>query len=97
MSRFEQTKTQQMHSGVVFSEYAVVLPKEVSFYHTHTGAVSRVSATELVHMGPFDHLYTHPKDSRGPVMSLQCLSVSGEWQFRDTNPAHLRSGNPRSV
>ena len=48
MSRFEQANNQQMHNGVVFSEYAVALPELVEVHQMNTGKVESMSATELI-------------------------------------------------
>ncbi len=49
LNRFEQTQNQQMHQGLVFSEYAVALTDVVHVYNPHTGTIETMSAVEFIH------------------------------------------------
>ncbi len=93
ISRFEQSNTQQMHSGVVFAEYGVVLSEQVQFHNLHTGEVSTISATELGHMGQFDNHNFNRKDQAPTVNSLNLLSAAGEWQPAGEKPTNLQPRN----
>lgn len=95
VSRFEQANTQQIHSGDLFEQYAVALPAEVpvQIHNLHTGEVTSISATDLVHMAQFNnHSFHHQEHSTNPV-SLNHLSQSGEWQPVDAKSISLQQGN----
>lgn len=79
MSRFEQSKTQQMHEGILFKNYAIILPQMVKMYNMTTGKATRISATEVVYLAQYQHLFV--KHGKIPMPSaLQCLTASGQWQ-----------------
>ncbi len=84
ISRFEQVNTQQMHSGVVFSEFAVALPETVQLYHLNTGEISSISAVEVVNMSQFD-LHFNRQEPASVINPLSYLSSSGEWQMLEDN------------
>lgn len=48
-SRFEQTQNQQMHHGIVFADYGVVLSDSVAMHHINTGKTETMSAVEFIH------------------------------------------------
>jgi hypothetical protein len=75
LSRFEQTQNQQMHSGIVFSEYAVALPESVSVYHLNTGKTETMSAIEFIHNAQ-DNPHFIQRNTVG-IEPLQKLSASG--------------------
>lgn len=77
LSRFEQTQNQQMHSGIVFSEYAVALPESVSVYHLNTGKTETMSAIEFIHNAQ-DNPHFIQRNTVG-IEPLQKLSASGQW------------------
>ena len=83
MSRFEQTNTHHMHTGVLFSKYALALPEHMKLHHTHTGEVSKISATQLLYRAHFDPKLSNRQDSVPKEHQLQVLSVSGQWQSVD--------------
>ena len=88
ISRFEQTNTQHMLSGIVFSEYAVALPEQMQLYHVHTGKVSTISATELLHKAQFTNHFNRQEYVTN-LSVLNHLSASGQWQAPEgtsTNP-----------
>ncbi len=93
ISRYEQTNTQQMHSGVVFAEYAMVLPEQLQIHNIHTGEVSSISATELVHVAQFNHHYFNRQEHGSTPRALDHLSASGEWQPAEGKQVVLQSGN----
>lgn len=78
VSRFEQAHNQQMHSGVVMSEYAVALPESVQVHHLSTGKVESMSAMELIHKGQYISQLTQQQNAI-VVSPLQNLSASGQW------------------
>lgn len=78
MSRFEQTHNQQMHSGIVFSKYAVALSGSVQVMQLNTGKVESMSATELIHKAQFSSHFTQQQNVLA-VSSLQKLSATGQW------------------
>lgn len=81
ISRFEQNNTQQMHTGILLSDYAVILPAEVSFHHLPTGKTSVISATELIHAVQFNNYFT-PQQHAASVTSLPVLDAAGEWAIK---------------
>ena len=95
ISRFEQTNTQQMHSGVVFADYAIALPEQMQIHNLHTGEVSSISATELVYMAQFNHHDFNRQEQGAHPSSLNQLSASGEWQPVEERPVALQSGKTR--
>jgi integrating conjugative element relaxase (TIGR03760 family) len=78
-SRFEQANTQQMHSGVVFAEYAVVLPAKVEIHHLSTGKSHTMTAIEVIHEAQSTHNFTKQQASY-TAHPLLHLNASGQWQ-----------------
>lgn len=97
ISRFEQANTQQMQSGVVFAEskYGVALPEQMKIHNMHTGEISTVSATELVHMAQFNQHYFNRQDHSASITALNHLSTTGEWQPAEEKSVSLQSGKTR--
>ncbi|WP_419421119.1 TraI domain-containing protein [Legionella sp. D16C41] len=79
-ARFEQNKTKQMHSGVVFSGYAIALPNSVSVHNLNTGKVATWSAIELIHSAQSSSHFT-ALEKPNLTTSLQVLNKSGQWQI----------------
>lgn len=96
MTRFEQTQNQQMHSGVVFSEYAVALPNTVKVVQLSTGRVESMSATELIHKAQFTHQFSQ-QHTVGNISSLQKLSSTGQWQSVENETTTLSPEARRGV
>ena len=78
-SRFEQTGTQQMHSGVVLADYAVALPNEMQVHNLNTGKVTSITATELIHQSHTNSSFTQ-QHSGVPANPLAHLAANGQWQ-----------------
>ncbi|WED42989.1 conjugal transfer nickase/helicase domain-containing protein [Legionella cardiaca] len=78
-SRFEQNNNQQMHSGVLFTDYAVVLPPEVQLHNLNTGKNSTISATELIHQAQFNNNFTRQQGSYAAT-PMTHLNAAGKWQ-----------------
>ena len=97
ISRFEQANTQQMQSGVVFAEskYGVALPEQMKIHNMHTGAVSTISAIELVHMAQFNQQHFNRQDHGTSVVALNQLSAAGQWQPAEKKSVSLQSGTTR--
>lgn len=97
ISRFEQANTQQMQSGIVFadSKYGVALPEQMKIHNMHTGEISTVSATELVHMAQFNQHYFNRQDHSASITALNHLSTTGEWQPAEQKSGSLQSGKKR--
>jgi integrating conjugative element relaxase (TIGR03760 family) len=89
ISRFEQTNNHQMQSGVLISDYAVVLPESVKVYNMNTGEISSVSATELVHMEQVNHHLFHQQGVGKIAGALLHLSSSGTWRPSEGPPPIL--------
>lgn len=47
-SRVEQVNTQQIYNGILFEDFAVILPAEVKLHNLNTGKVITISAMELI-------------------------------------------------
>lgn len=96
MSRFEQSHTQQMQSGIVFSEYAIALPSIVEVHQLNTGKIESMSATELVYKAQFTSQFTQQQNAL-VVAPLQKLAASGQWQAVENELSSLTPGANRSV
>lgn len=96
MSRFEQSHTQQMQSGIVFSEYATALPSIVEVHQLNTGKIESMSATELVYKAQFTSQFTQQQNAL-VVAPLQKLAASGQWQAVENELSSLTPGANRSV
>ncbi|MDI1351757.1 MAG: helicase, partial [bacterium] len=95
-SRFEQNHTQQMHEGIVFSEYAVVLPAAVKVFHRNTGKVETLSAIELIHNAQH-HTHLTQHNASLVIEPLQKLALSGQWQNSEQEAVSLAPGVRHSV
>lgn len=89
ISRFEQSNTHQMQSGVVFADYAVALPDQMQVHNLSTGEVSSISAIELVHSAHFNNHRFSQQDTGFSASSITHLSASGQWEATETNPKNL--------
>ena len=96
MSRFEQAHTQQMHSGVVFSEYAVALPSSMEVHQLNTGKVESMSAIELVHRAQYTRQFSQ-QHVVVTIPPLQQLNASGQWQAIEGDALALKAGVKRSA
>lgn len=96
IGRFEQANTHQMHTGVVFSEYGVVLPDSVKVHNLNTGKVDTISATELTHRAQFTSHFTQQQNAV-VVAPLQKLTSNGHWQNIESEVTQLVPGAKRSV
>ena len=96
ISRFEKTNTHEMHSGIaVTAKNAIFLPDEVRLRNLHTGEISSIAATELVHMAQSNnHDFSHQAYSTSQN-ALEHLSVSGDWQSASEKQMTIGSGNTR--
>lgn len=80
LSRFEQENNHQMHDGVLFSKYAIVLPKSVKTHHLSTGKISTMSAVELIHLAQYNQGFSEQGQAlkhEGP----KHLTVTGHWKI----------------
>lgn len=75
ISHFEQTNAEPMQTGILINNYAVVLPEKMQIQHLHTGEISSLSATELIHQNQFNQ----QKNSLNNAMAY--LSAAGVWQL----------------
>lgn len=96
ISRFEQTHNQQIHTGIVFSDYAVALPETVKVHQMNTGQIESMSATEFVHKAQFNSQFTqaHPMLT---AATLQQLSAKGQWQQAEAATVSQSPGVRRGV
>ncbi|TAL60556.1 MAG: helicase [Legionella sp.] len=95
ISRFEQAHNQQIHSGVVFSEYAVALPATVEVHQMNTGLVETMSAVDLVNKAQYTTQFTQQQVVAIP--SLQQLNATGQWQNQELDTQSLKPGATRGV
>lgn len=79
ISRFEQTNTQQMHSGIVISDYALLLPDTVHFHNLQTGKTYPLSATELIFHAN-NHSYFTEQHALNNAPTLMGLNHLGKWE-----------------
>lgn len=93
LSRFEQTNNQQIHSGILFKNYAVALPQSVRLHSLYTGAVTQVSAIELIHLAQLNHPFTQQQATS--TSALQHLTANGEWKTI-TNQLFIKPGPIKS-
>ncbi|KTC84661.1 MULTISPECIES: TraI domain-containing protein [Legionella] len=77
--RFEQASNQQMHSGIIFENYAVALPESIQLYNIHTGKISTVSSTELIYQAQFNSSYFTSKQTVLAANPIPHLDASGRW------------------
>ncbi len=77
-SRFEHGKTQQIHSGLLITNYAAVLPDNMHVEDPRTGKTSAVSVLELIHTKEYINQFVQTKVSV-PLASIQQLNPAGQW------------------
>ncbi|WP_133127649.1 conjugal transfer nickase/helicase domain-containing protein [Legionella nagasakiensis] len=92
ISRFEQAKNQQMVSGIVVSDYAIVLPNQVKVHNLNTGKITEQSATELVNMAQHSSHFTQ-KQAGITSEPLRHLASNGQWQVVNASAALVKLGN----
>ncbi|MDI9818053.1 MULTISPECIES: TraI domain-containing protein [unclassified Legionella] len=97
-ARFEQASNQQMHSGIVFSNYPVALPAQVSVHHLGTGKISTMSTTELIYQAQSNNNFI-PQQQQHSADALPHLNSSGQWQAvsSSTLQSSLKPGMINSV
>ena len=83
-SRFEQSKNQQIVSGVVLADYAVALPDSVKFHDMNTGKVSTLSAVELVHQAQYNSHFSN-MNNLAAIPPLAYLAANGQWQVVESS------------
>lgn len=93
MSRFEQHTNQQMHEGIVFSQYALVLPEQVQVHNLNTGKSERFSAIEVIHQAQNNH-YFNRQHLVNKTQTLAHLTASGQWEI--PSQQHTSSLQPGS-
>ncbi len=79
LSRFEQSNNHQMHDGLLFNKYGIVLPKSVKALHLATGKESTMSAIELIHLGQYNQGFSEQGravKNEGP----KHLTATGQWK-----------------
>ncbi len=93
-SRFEQNSNQQMHSGILFANYAVALPANLQLHNMHTGKSVTISATELIHQARLSSTYFTSKQATNSSVTAGHLNVAGQWQSEASSPSSQISLNP---
>ncbi|GGI84955.1 conjugal transfer nickase/helicase domain-containing protein [Legionella impletisoli] len=91
-SRFEQAHTQQMVSGVVLENYAVVLPERVKYHHLNTGKVSELSAVEVINKAQFNQHFNQQLVGVSET-ALQHLLANGQWVKAGDTMNTLQAGS----
>lgn len=92
LSRFEQTQNQQMHSGIVFADYAAALPESFSVCNLNTGKVETMSAIEFIHQSQENNHFVQRNAVH--VEPLQQLTAAG-WRAVVAETPPLSSGVKR--
>lgn len=97
ISRVEQHNNQQIHEGIVFADYAIVLPSEVLLHNLHTGNAETVSAIELMSLTQTNNDFTIQHQPAAITKTLLCLNAGGKWQAPSNDSALRPSITPRTV
>jgi integrating conjugative element relaxase (TIGR03760 family) len=92
-ARFEQNNNQQMHAGVVFTNFSIALPAAVQVHNLHTGKSIPMSATEIIHLSQFNNYFTRTQQNMA-LNSLQGLNAAGKWQEINAAPSTNPSLKP---
>jgi integrating conjugative element relaxase (TIGR03760 family) len=79
ISRVEH-HTKQLHTGILVSQYAALLPNEMQLHNSHTGDATQITALEL------GQRITGSKPSQ--------LSLSGNWEPVEAEPVLQLGRNP---
>lgn len=82
ISRFEQAHNQQMHQGILFTDYAVALPASVSVHHLGSGKTESLTAIDVVHRAQINHQFSQVNSS--VVAPLQQINAGGQWQNKES-------------
>lgn len=80
-SRFEQQSNKQIHTGILVSNYAVVLPEKLQAIDFSNKKTHNISATELIHQVNHGGVLTQQQQLQANS-GIFVLSRSGEWQAR---------------
>ena len=96
VSRYEQAHTEQMHSGVVFSKYAIALPASIAVNQLATGKVESMSAIELAHRAQYTNQFSQ-QQAVVAIPSLQQLNAAGQWLAVESDMLSLKAGVKRSA
>jgi len=94
-SRFEQLNNQQIHTGIVFPEYATVLPEQVQVYNMNTGKSSTRSALDVIHSAEVANQFIR-SHTAPPGTSLDHLTANGEWKQVEEKQPSVQPGVKRS-
>lgn len=89
ISRFEQAHTHQMHTGVVFSKFALALSASVGVHLPNTGKEESMTAIELIHRAQYTTQFSQ-QHAVIAVPPLQRLSASGQWHNVDNGSLGLK-------
>lgn len=84
--RFEHTSTQKVHTGALFSDFALVLPPHLYVLNSEGKRVS-MSATELIKLAQFQSDYALQKTTK-PETALPGLNGAGQWQPMPETQSH---------
>jgi len=96
ISSFEESKTHEMHNGIVFSEYAIALPENIQIHNAQTGESSSMSSLEFLYRSQNTGHEFSRIDQKQSLQSMETLSSSGEWQIAEEKAKTLTSGKTRS-
>ncbi len=95
MSRFEQSNNHQMHEGILFKKYAIALSNMLKMHNIYTGKAARISATELIYLAQYNHLFVEQSHHATPN-APQHLTASGQWKNITTGlskkPGFIKGG-----
>lgn len=95
LGRFEQKQNQIMHSGIVFSKYAIALPASVNV-QLLSGKVESMSALELVNKAQY-HTQLTQQHNALVAPGIQKLNAAGQWQTVEVTGQTLQPGAKNGV
>jgi integrating conjugative element relaxase (TIGR03760 family) len=87
VQRFKEAKNNQIHTGVVFSKYALVLPETVNIMNMNTGVVKQSSALDAINNLTGSNFYASSKGQTPAAM--KSLNAQGQW----TDPTKSKPKN----
>lgn len=90
-TRFEHQKSQQVITGIVMKEYAVVLPEQISVHNVNTGRSESKQALGVIQSADQSNHYVRTHTAVAAV-AMQQLNAAGQWQPADKAYAGNQAG-----
>lgn len=79
-ARFEQTQTQHMHKGDIFTAFTLALPNTVKVHHLTSGTTATVYAMQMAELKQSNNLFYEVQRAVPTLPELMHLSAQGRWQ-----------------